>query len=234
MVILLPFFVALGAAVLPPLLWLFFFTREDRHPEPPALIAYTFALGGIISLPTLLAQQLLKNTVAESALFLLVALALIEELFKFFASFISTNRSRAFDEPLDAMIYTITAALGFAAIENFFYIAGNWQLLVSLVPSDAVLTSALRFIGATLLHALASGLVGYFWARGIMTNRRGIFIATGLVLATAVHSVFNALIARFQAESNLLFPSVFLLVILFFVLVDFEKLKGARRVSGTP
>lgn len=231
MVILLPFFIALGAAVLPPLLWLFFFTREDRHPEPTALIAYTFSLGGLICIPTLLVQQLLKHSGAESALFMLVALALVEELFKFSASFLSTERSKAFDEPIDAMIYTITAALGFAAIENFFYIAGTWQSLVTLAPSDALLTASLRFIGATLLHALASALAGYFWARGIMTNRRGMFIAVGLAVATAVHSVFNYLIARYQSESNLLFPSVFLLIILFFVLVDFEKLKGTKQTS---
>lgn len=234
MVILLPFFVALGAAIIPPLLWLFFFTRTDEHPEPPGLIAYTFALGGLMTVPTLLVQMFFKEWGPESTFILLVALALFEESFKFLGSYFAVGHAKAFDEPIDAMIYTITAALGFATIENFFNIAGTWQSLVSLAPAEAIYTATLRFTGATLLHALASALVGYFWARGIIGGKRNMFLFIGVGAATIVHTIFNFLIARFQTEANLIFPSVFLLLIAFFVFVDFEKLRGVRRFPSNP
>ncbi len=228
MVIFLPFFVAILAAVLPALLWLFLFTREDQHPEPTELIAYTFTLGGLMVIPTLIIQILFKSWGPESALLSLVALALLEEIFKFSGSYLAVRHNKAFDEPIDAMIYTITAALGFATIENFFNLVKSQDVLLSLTTADALSTAGLRFIGATFLHALASALVGYFWARGIIAKRHRGYLWIGILVATAVHSIFNYLIAAFQGESNLLYPSVFLLLVAFFVMIDFEKLRGVR------
>jgi len=232
MVIFVPFFIAIVAAVLPALIWLFLFTREDRHPEPTELIAYTFTLGGLMVIPTLLVQIVFKNWGPESALLSLIALAFLEEIFKFLGSYVSVRRNKAFDEPVDAMIYTITAALGFATIENFLNLVKSQDILLSLTAADAVSTAALRFIGATFLHALASALVGYFWARGIVAKRHRGYLAIGIVAATAVHAIFNYLIATFQGESNLLYPSIFLILVAFFVMIDFEKLRGAKPFSG--
>lgn len=223
-----PFLIALIAAVLPALLWLFLFTREDQHPEPTELIAFTFTLGGLMVIPTLVIQILFRNWGPESALLSLVALAFLEELFKFFGTYISVRRNKAFDEPVDAMIYTITAALGFATIENFFNLVKSQDFLLSLTAADAISTAGLRFIGATFLHALASALVGYFWARGIIAKRHRGYLWIGILTATAVHSIFNYLISAFQGESNLLYPSIFLILIAFFVMIDFEKLRGVR------
>lgn len=223
-----PFFIAILAAVLPALLWLFLFTREDQHPEPTELIAFTFTLGGLMVIPTLLAQLMFKNWGPESALLSLISLAFLEEAFKFLGSYIAVRRNKAFDEPIDAMIYAVTAALGFATIENFFNLVKSQDVLLSLTATDAISTAALRFIGATFLHALASALVGYFWARGIIARRHHGYLAIGIIVATVVHSAFNYLIAVYQNESNLLYPSVFLVLVAFLVMVDFEKLRGAR------
>ena len=149
---------AIFLGILPSLIWLFFYLQEDPRPEPKRLILTTFFVGGLMALPVVALQFLTQDALAffnlKNVIISIAALALIEEVFKFIAAYWVTYKNPEFNEPVDAMIYMITAALGFAMVENLF-IMGN---------SVAFNTLALRFIGATLLHSLASGLLGYYWA----------------------------------------------------------------------
>lgn len=217
-------------AILPALIWLIFFLREDRHPEPKKLIFYTFLAGGLISFPVLATQILFQSLVQDflkNPLVLIIGLALIEEVFKFTAAYWVVSKKPAFDEPIDAMIYMIAAALGFATVENIFIIGNGFNLINATSLGDAINVLSLRFIGATLLHTLTAGLIGYYWAKGKLENKLRQKIIFGLAIATLVHAVFNYLILKFQ-ESNLLYPSLFLVVAAFFILNDFEKLKTAK------
>lgn len=224
------------ATVLPALIWLLFFAREDIHPEPKRIIAYTFGIGVLAALPTLFAQIIFKDIVGENAnlIFVFLGLATIEEIFKFLAAFYAINGSKYFDEPIDAMIYMIAAASGFATIENILIAIGSIESLTlpSLYATGNVLL--LRFIGATLLHVLASGIVGFYWAKSIAKkhDHRGLLVY-GIVLATAVHTVFNYLIARF-GDQNVTYGSLILIVAAFFVLNDFEILKHKSQFSSAP
>ncbi len=218
------------AAALPALVWLIFFLREDIHPEPKKLIVYTFAVGALISFPVLATQiifQALIPSFLNNILVLIIGLALIEEIFKFTAAYWAVNNKPAFDEPIDAMIYMIAAALGFATIENLFIVSNGLNSVNFSTLGSAIGIVALRFIGATLLHTLAAGLVGYYWAKGKIQNSVRLNVIFGLGVATLIHALFNFLILKFQ-NSNLLYPSFFLIVAAFFILNDFEKLKTTR------
>lgn len=223
-------FIAFGiiliAAALPAFIWLIFFLCEDAHPEPRKLLIAVFFSGAFISIPVLSAQVLFEGvlgTLGGDIISSMIGLALIEEIFKFFAAFTIVRRHPAFDEPVDAMIYMIVAALGFATVENFF-ITVNSLSAPGIGLTGTLATLILRFVGATLLHTLSSGLVGYHWARGMMRGSLRCSLMWGIVLATAAHTVFNYLILRFQ-DINLLYPSLFLVAAAFFILNDFEKLK---------
>ena len=93
-----------------------------------------------------------------------------------------------FDEPIDAMIYMITASLGFAAIENIL-------ILFRAAPDGLEQTLqlwALRSVGATLLHALAGALIGYFLALSwFYFEHQKKLVTIGIVLASIFHFVFN-------------------------------------------
>src|SRR3989344_2152376 len=87
------------------------------------------------------------------ALMMLFAGAAIGGVVKFAAASLAALRLRIFDEPLDAVIYLVTAALGFSAFENVLF------LLAPLQTGDvfaSIITGDLRFIGASLLHTLSS------------------------------------------------------------------------------
>ncbi len=226
-------YLAILLGILPGLIWIFFYLQEDPHPEPKRLILITFIVGGLMALPVLILQILAQDALSffnieRNGIIMIAVLALIEEIFKFAAAFWITNKNSNFDEPIDAMIYIITAALGFATVENIL-IMGNifsgasaFSLAASL--NTAFNAIALRFIGATLLHALASGMLGYYWAVGIIRKSLLKYLGCGLMLAVLIHSVFNYLIIKFQSV-NFLIPSLFLILGAIFVLVDFEKLR---------
>ena len=226
--------VALG--LLPSLVWMFFFYRQDCHPEPKYLITKTFLMGIIIS-PIAIIFQLgfsrigslgpIDYFIANGSLFFLWA-AFVEEFIKYYAVRIIALTDPAFDEPVDAMIYMMMAGLGFAAIENIL-------VLFRSIP-DGINTTiqiwALRFVGATLLHALASGLVGYFLALSwFFQNHRKKLLIVGLLVATLFHFTFNIFLAAVNNQPpdiqlrGLLFSIGLLCLMGFFIFLLFDKIK---------
>lgn len=205
--------------LIPSFTWLIFYLKEDLHPEPKKLIWETFFTGAVVTLVVLKCQILLNNWltaqgIAQYSAISLLGLAAIEEVFKFGAAYLVISHHRKeFDEPIDAMIYMVVAALGFAAVENVAAAINT--------PNLAMETIALRFVGATLLHTLASGTIGYFWAKSVILRQRGFFWA-GLGLAIVLHTVFNYLIIVFEP---VVIPTIFLILFALGVLYDFEKLK---------
>lgn len=219
-------FLALALGFAPSLIWLAFFLREDDHPEPRRMIAKAYIWGGLSSFAALL-FELLTNGFLQNLSFRLPLLiegnvsvflgfAIIEEVVKFVFIYVLVRKSPAFDEPVDAMIYMITGALGFAAAENIF-------LVFSGSNADIFGVIILRFIGATLLHALSSAIVGHHWARGIKYHMEAKLVFAGLILASVFHAFFNLLVSKF--DNVLIYPTAFLVLIGFFVLYDFEELK---------
>ena len=230
-----PLVIVLG--LLPSFAWLFFYLKEDPRPEPKKLIALTFLAGAVFGFFALLVETGLdcgyakfqnldcfarRDSAFTAAPFLVIAFALVEEMAKFGAAYFTVRKKSAFDEPVDAMIYTTVAALGFAALENLGAIS---QASKSLVEGNIFAVTSLRFIGATLLHALASALAGYFWAKSIREFGAKRFIFLGILLATLLHIVFNYLIIIY---GNPIYVIIFLSIVGFFTLNDFEKLKGRK------
>jgi RsiW-degrading membrane proteinase PrsW (M82 family) len=215
--------------LIPGFAWLVFYLSEDPHPEPKRLIVLTFVVGIAFGFFTIVIEQffngaLAQLNVAELSLGSLLGLALIEELMKFAAAYFAVGKSPELDEPIDAMIYMIVAALGFATLENIGALTNaavaataNGTLLASVFE-----TASLRFVGATLLHSLASAVVGYHWALGMKHKNLWEYLFTGLVFATILHATFNWLILNY---ADVGYAVLFLLIVGFFVLNDFEKLK---------
>lgn len=150
--------------------------------------------------------------------------ALIEEVIKFLAVYLAVYKSDFFDEPVDAMIYMMTAAMGFAAVENIFAAAGGAEKgILNLDMVFGILV--LRFIGATLLHALSSMIIGYYWAKNF--TRRILDIKYqmlfGLMAAVLLHTFFNFLILKYSSLA--IYPIIFLVIAALFIFWDFEKIK---------
>jgi RsiW-degrading membrane proteinase PrsW (M82 family) len=222
-----PLFLVLLFGLLPGFAWLVFYFTEEPHPEPKRLIALTFFVGIAFGFFAIVIEQWWNGGaaqigVSELSILSLIALALIEELMKFGAAYFAVGKSPLVDEPVEWMLYMIVAAMGFATLENIGAIT-NIPLAVQSAALPAFMeTASLRFVGATLLHALTSGIVGYHWALGIAHRRVAWNLAKGFAIATVLHALFNYLILTY---GNIAYTIVFLTIVGFFVLNDFEKLK---------
>src|SRR3989338_352155 len=154
-------FFAIAGGFIPSLLWLWFWLKEDSHPEPRASLIYTF-IAGMIAVPVAMVFEyftLFQAGLAGS--FSLLAWAFIEEILKYGAARKTAFCKSCFDEPIDAIIYMVTAALGFASLENTLFIIKTFHNSGILSGLDI---GNMRFIGATLLHTASSAIVGAFIA----------------------------------------------------------------------
>lgn len=221
-------FVAFLGGVLPSLLWLSFWLLEDkRDPEPKRFIFYTF-IAGMAAIPFVLllekfvqAQALAVGYDKEGFLVLLLW-ATLEETFKFAAAYIAALSWRVFDEPLDGVIYMITAALGFAALENMLFLAS--PLRDGLI-FQTIVTGDLRFVGATLLHTLASGTIGLSLAYAFYASAKVRILAAlgGVILAISLHTAFNFFILHKGGSTFFIFLTLWLGIVA--VLLFVERIK---------
>jgi RsiW-degrading membrane proteinase PrsW (M82 family) len=186
-------YAALGG-ILPALVWLFFWLREDRKsPEPDGLILKTFLLGMLAVVFVLPFQKGVEIIFPGTPAVAILLWAVFEEVFKLGAGYLGGLKSREDNEPVDPIIYMITAALGFVALENTLFILGP------LLGDDivrTVITGNMRFVGASILHVIASGFIGVSLAFSFYKSRaRKVHAGLwGLIVAVAIHTVFNILI----------------------------------------
>ncbi len=211
------------SGIIPSLLWLFFWLREDKkNPEPKGLLALVFVVGMISVWFVLPIQKLIRGFGLPDALEL-TAWASTEEIVKFlFAYLIVSNTSQA-DEPTDWPIYLITVALGFAALENVLFVVKPFALGQTAV---GLLTGQLRFLGSTLLHTIASGMIGIGMGLSfyMSTAQKKLYTFLGVSMAIALHSGFNFFIMNSEG-SGFLKVFAFLWVGAILVMLLFEKLR---------
>lgn len=188
------FLYALLGGVVPAIIWLLFWLREDsKSPEPDRLVLKTFVYGMAAVILVIPFQKVIEGLFPGLILVSLLLWAVLEEIFKLIAGYFGGLHSVEDNEPLDPMIYMITAALGFVALENTLFILGP---LLGEDITQGIITGNLRFIGASLLHVVASGIVGSALAFSFYKPRRTRVLAWifGLMLAILVHLGFNLLI----------------------------------------
>lgn len=178
--------VALSLA--PAIAWVWFFYRQDRYEwEPLPLLARAFLLGMAAVIPAIVLERPFEtwfvnppNVFARLfAVFVVVGLG--EELFKFFAVYVAVWRSRHLNEVVDGIVYAVTAALGFAAVENLLYTV---TFGLQVAPARALV--------ASLAHASFSGIMGFHfgWAR-LYAARPEKSLATGIGLAASLHGLYD-------------------------------------------
>lgn len=213
----------LGGAV-PAVFWLWFWLRnEDKEePEPLGLIILTFLLGSIMVIIAMYLEKFSAQFTNNNNTAQIIVWASIEELLKLVGVSFVIFGNNIVRKPIDYPMYFIAVALGFAAFENVLYLAKPLNSDGTIV---GMLTGNLRFLGSTLLHAIASGLIGSAIGIGKYVGKnKGTFLLIGILCAIALHSVFNFFIMSKDGEN---FLSVFglLWVVTIISILIFEKLK---------
>lgn len=215
--------IAIAGGIFPALAWLWFWLKEDsRNPEPRRLIALAFITGMLTVVIVIPIQKFVAGyLLTQTAIF--AAWSTIEEFVKYIMAWIMVLHRRENDEPVDAVIYMVAVALGFAGLENALFLLSP---LAGDTVIQTVMTGNLRFVGATLLHVFSSAVVGIFLAFSFYRSRliKEWYAACGVILASLLHIGFNFLILN-TADEHLLraFAGVWVGVIAVLFALEFVK-----------
>lgn len=179
------------AAFLPGTAWLVYFYRCDRYePEPVKLVVRTFIVGMLVALALATVYSGLDYPWGPYMWAAVLFAPLVEEPAKFLAVRWTVYNSRQFNEPFDGIIYAVSAALGFAAVENIMYVAGGW---FDVNPMAGMLTLLSRTVLSVPGHALFSAwwgaALGFSKGRNVITQI--LMVGGGLMASMVFHGAFN-------------------------------------------
>lgn len=240
-----------AAALLPAIVLCIYVFKKDRvEKEPISLLLLLFFLGAVSCFPAAYIEDVLTDginvlfgitdeTVLVSnwhyniykLVYYFVGVALVEEGIKFFILKNITQNHKDFNCLFDGLIYAIFVSLGFAALENVFYVLENgW--------ANAFLRGVLSVPG----HMFFAVMMGYNYSRwhiathaaelenqlaedGII-EKRGEFnakkhLVTSLAVPIAAHGFYN-----YCCSTGSVFAMIVLLAfVLFMYITCFGKIK---------
>lgn len=184
--------------IVPVAFWAAYHYHKDRHlPEPAANLAICFALGLVAAAVSKLmyvgleplglrfdAYELAATSPLQLLLFTTLAIGPIEEFAKLLPFVLVVMRFRAYDEPLDGIIYASFIGLGYAAVENIHY-------LDFLTPLESIA----RGFAGPVVHILFASIWAHWITRaklqGAPVLAKGI---QGFLLAALLHGIYDFLV----------------------------------------
>jgi len=223
--------------LVPVLFWAAYHYHKDRDlPEPLGNLAACFALGVAAACVSQAAYRALEplglryDAVALGAdhplgllAYALLAIGPIEELSKLLPFVLVVIRFRAFDEPVDGIIYASFIGLGYAAIENLHY-------LELLTTGEAIA----RGFAGPVIHMLFASIWAYWISKAVLAERPVLPAALGgCALAAALHGFYDFLVLLEPVSA---LPVAALLIVGLWVwrLRAIQRLVGAGRSQGAP
>lgn len=191
----------ISAALVPSFLLLGYFRARDLYPEPARALWATFFLGAFAIFPVLLLDWPLKQLVlkfhgplANGLAEAFFTAALPEELLKFAVVVLFCARLKAFNEPMDGIVYGAVASLGFATLENVGYVTANGLGI-----------AVCRAFTSVPGHAFMGAVMGYFvgqWRFGLPAQRATALVKAYLV-PMSLHWFYDFPLLAYGAASRL-------------------------------
>lgn len=191
-------FEILALAIAPAIFIAWYLYRKDSYePEPLHLVLWVFILGALSVIPAFILEYPFESNIFTSA----VIAPIVEECVKFSVVFFIMYHHPEFDEPMDGIIYAAAAGLGFATIENIFY-----------VLEGGVAVGIIRAIASVPGHVIFSCIWGFALgtAKFRPASQRAGIIITGLAGAILLHGIFNFSLEYFEVLGLLLILVVFI------------------------
>lgn len=232
-------FPALAALALGPglvlihLLW-----SRDRYREPAKNVALYLGLGVATVVPAAFVESALHEPIllgleagmeaVPTAVWAFACVALVEEGFKYAALRLRARRDRHLDEPFDWIVYAVAVSLGFATLENVFY-----------VFEGGAGVALARAVTAVPSHALDGTMMGWRMARahgktGAAATRQRVL---ALVEPTLWHGAYDYLLmisAKAEATTSSGLMCVWVVLVLAQWTVCVSRLRRMCREQHVP
>ena len=196
--------IILIAALLPAvLLWLYIW-KKDAQPEPTSWLVKAVMWGVAICMPVatleLLIQTLIfgvdggPTTLIGTTVDAFFVAALPEESFKLLALWMLLRKNPYFDKHFDGIVYAVCIGLGFAAIENVFYLFND---------DEWVLTAIVRALLAVPGHYAFAVLMGYYYSVYHFVDRSPKTAACILLVPVLVHGLYDAIALSGSVDASI-------------------------------
>jgi len=184
-------------AILPGLVIIYIvYTKDKVEKEPVGMIVRLLIFGALSCIPAVAMETFMTNILPQypegsfpyaftTAFFVA---ALCEEIVKYCALRLGSWKSPYFNYRFDGIVYGVSAAVGFALLENVEYVA-----------MYGVQTAIVRAVLAVPLHAFCGLFMGLFYAyskRAQIIGKNGVkawctFLA--LIIPMCIHGIYDTL-----------------------------------------
>ncbi|WP_209122563.1 glutamic-type intramembrane protease PrsW [Alkalihalobacillus sp. BA299] len=167
-------------------LFCYFYLKNDVSKQALLMIIKSFIIGGLLVFPIMVIQYALEVEEVFQSEFMLAffGYAFTEEFFKWFLLFFFAYKHATFNKTYDGIIYGVSLSLGFASVENFFYLIAN-----------GLQTAWLRALFPVSSHALFGVIMGFYLGKAkFSTKYRHRFIILSLVLPIFLHGSYDLIL----------------------------------------
>lgn len=165
--------------------------RDKYEKEPIKLILKGILLGALIIFPVGLIENYIMGfgtglaKIPKAAFDGFIVAGATEEAFKYFVVFILIWRNRNFNEKFDGIVYAVSVALGFAAIENLFYVFSNNSIQVGL----------LRAFTAVPGHTIFGIVMGFYLGMArFSVNGKAKWLLRAFTVPWLLHGIYDFMI----------------------------------------
>ena len=177
--------------ILPSLLIVLFFVKSDRFPEPANQIIKIFFYGIFLCLPafylnTALGDIYANTGLSENLISSFLSAAPVEEILKFTVLYSLVYKMKDFNEPIDGIVYGVTVSLGFATLENIYYV----YVLSDYFGTTSQGLAILRSFSAIPAHAIFGASMGYFFMKYSFIQKQN-NLAMCLIVPILLHGIYN-------------------------------------------
>lgn len=219
-----------GLALLPAIALVVWIYRQDKVEKEPGGLLWKIFLFGVLSvIPAMILEIILDevflvfmdaDTLCYVILDNFIGVALIEELCKMQAAKWAAWKHPAFNYKFDAIVYCVTSALGFAAIENVLY----------CLEGD-IGTAVTRALLSVPSHAIDGVIMGYFFGVAKEAElagtkkRRKRYLKLSVFMPMIEHGIYDSALSL---DADWIFVFFFLFVIV----VDAWAYKFVKKQSG--
>ena len=188
------------AAIFPVVVFLAVIYKKDTEKEPPKLLRKCFFWGCIATIPIIFIELFLDKFNTFSSIFAhsfydaFVSAALVEEGMKFLLLYWIIWKRREFDQYFDGIVYAVFVSLGFALVENIFYV-------IELGMGTAIMRAVLSVPG----HGLFGVAMGYFFALAKFSGRKRIgLLWLSFLVPLLFHGLYDFLLMYLGENENVL------------------------------
>ena len=177
--------------ILPSIVLVLYFIKSDKFKEPNRIIIITFLFGILITIPAGYLNSLIDKNFATGERFNDALLSgffgggPVEELLKFSILYFYILKEKAFNEPMDGLVYGTLASLGFATLENlqyvFYFDSEFWT---------AQEIAIFRSYSAIPMHGLCGAIMGFYFGQyAFSANKK--YLGLAIIVPIIFHGSYN-------------------------------------------